>query len=682
MRKLLAAVAVCGLMAAAVWGESMVGLRRDGTGDRVYPASAFLHNGRGGNLIDVTKAPFFAKGDGVHDDTAALKMAMRFAREFTNVAHEPGGKVGGSPRRDSNWTVYLPKGTYLVSDTVSYGWPTTAMALHYGWDQVRYVRIESEASEGKIRSEFDRNRPKGAPASFGAEINWDVRVIGESRSGTVIRLKDNAPGFGPGAQKPVLSYHLTRCGSNVNYGNMLENLTIDVGRGNPGAAGVKWASSNYGAIRDVTVRGPGAVGVNMPVYNACGYFRDVLVEGFGTGFRLCAGHESTLTVEYAKVKDARVGFAVEGVGCGADLLNLRRVALENVVTNLAVAAGKGARAVVRDCDFAPDSRAALVPAAEAPALQWPPLADIATPEEYGAAGDGLHDDTAAIQRAMASGKKAVYFTRPAYAIEGTVEVPSSVTLVDGLYAGVVRHKTGRDVAMFRVAGGAAPLFEIRRLYVVGAKLVDHASPREVAVGDVFAEFPQGRDVAMREGFFFPGKFERSDVQWYAYRNAQPDVRKRVYAENCVGFCAQSEPGVTNYLENVELYARSINNERGRKGTAAYAMKNCRAWIYGAKSELCRIAVDLIDSELDMSGFNYLNWDPSAFPEHPVIQAFRSRYAIDGFFWKLKSSQPIVSRDIAADGSVRDRLKDEFRTVPGEDGFEINIRNVDSPVERE
>ena len=122
-----------------------------------------------------------------------------------------------------------------------------------------------------------------------------------------------------------------------------------------------------------------------------------------------------------------------------------------------------------------------MPAAEAPALQWPPLADIATPEEFGAAGDGLHDDTAAIQRAMASGKKAVYFTRPAYAIEGTVEVPSSVTLVDGLYAGVVRHKTGRDVAMFRVAGGAAPLFEIRRLYVVGAKLVDHASPREVAV---------------------------------------------------------------------------------------------------------------------------------------------------------------------------------------------------------
>ena len=64
-------------------------------------------------------------------------------------------------------------------------------------------------------------------------------------------------------------------------------------------------------------------------------------------------------------------------------------------------------------------------------------------------------------------------------------------------------------------------------------------------------------------------------------------------------------------------------------TAAYAMKGCRAWIFGAKSELCRVSVDLIDSVLDMSGFNYLNWDPSDFPEAPVIQALRSRYAIDG-----------------------------------------------------
>ena len=641
--------------------------------DRVYPESAFLHAGRGGHLIDVTKAPFFAKGDGSHDDTAALKMALRFAREFTRVAHEPEGAVGGSPRRDSNWTVYLPKGTYLVSDTVAYGWPTTVMSLRHGWSQVGYMRIESEASEKRLRA-LNRQRPKGTPPLFDAEINWNIRIIGESRERTVIRLKDRAPGFSAGAEKPVVSYHLTSRGSNVNYGNMLENLTIDVGEGNPGAVGVKWSASNYGAIRDVTFRGPGQIGVNMPVANACGYFRNLLVVDFGTGLRMRAGHESTLSVEYVTVKNADFGIRVEGGSCGGDLMNLRRVELENVKTNLVVQKGTGARVVVRDCPFAADSRSALVAAEEAPDPQWPALEDVATPEEFGAVGDGLHDDTAAIQRAMDSGRTAVYFTRPAYAIEGTVTVPSAVTLVDGLYAGVVRHGTGRAEAMFRLAGDRAPRFEIRRLYVVGAKLVDHVSPREAYLSDVFVEFPQGRNAATTADFFFPGTFERSDVQWYAYRNATPSVRKRVFADNCIGLCAQAEPGTTNCLENVDLFARSINNERGRGGTAAYAMKNCRAWIFGAKSELCRVAVDLIDSVLDLSGFNYLNWDPSDFPEAPVIQSLRSQYAIDGFFWKTQSAQPIVSRDLDGMGGVRDRLAADFPKIEGENGFEVNIRS--------
>ena len=640
-------------------------------GVRAYPESAFLHAGRGGHLIDVTKAPFFARGDGIHDDTEALKSAMKFAKDNIRVAHAADGSVIGSPRRDSNWTVYLPRGTYLISDTVSYGWPTTAMALHYGWRDLRYVRIESEASEARIR-ELDRTRPKGAPVSFGAEVNWNVRVIGESREGTVIRLKDGAAGFGAGADKPMISYHLTRRGSNVNYGNVLENLTIDAGRGNPGAVGVKWASSNCGVIRDVTFRADGAsIGVNMPISNACGYMHDLDVSGFRKGFRMRAGAESTMTVERTRVSGADVGFSLEGCDGGADLLNLRKIGLADVKTDIAVL-GKGARVTVRDCGFRPDTRPALVPAEDPPEMQWPALADIATPEEFGAVGDGLHDDTAAIQRAFRSGRRAVYFTRAAYAIEGTVEIPEAVTLADGMYAGFVRHRTGTEAAMFRLAGGAAAPFEIRRLYMVGAKLLDHVSPRIAYVGDVFVEFPQGREVTTMDDCVFPGHFERSDVQWYAYRNADPSVRKRVFAENCVGLFAQAEPNTTNYLENVDLYARAVNNERGRSGTSAYAMRNCRAWIYGAKSELCRISIDAIDSEVDVSGFNYLNWDPSDFPEAPVILMRRSDYAIDGFFWKTKSSQPIVLREIGADGRERDRLMGEFPERPGENGFEVRL----------
>jgi len=653
---------------------------------RVFPESAFLHAGKGGCLIDVTQAPFFAKGDGIHDDTAALKAALKFAKDNTSPVCDARGCVGGSPRRDTNWTVYLPRGTYLVSDTVAYGWPAVAMDLRFGWRDVRYIRIETAEAEERLRR---KPRKPGEPPLHGAEVNWNIRLLGESRETTVLRLKDGAAGFGEGAHKPILSYHLLSRGSNVNYGNFLEGVTVDAGCGNPGAVGVKWSCSNYGAIRDVALKGRGAlVGVDMPVANVCGYFQRLSVEGFRTAFRCAAGHESTLTVEDVSVRTAAVAFAAEGDSCGGSLLNLRHVSCADVATNVVVTPGRGARVVIRDCPFAPDTRPALVKAEDAPAMQWPALDEIATPGDFGAVGDGRHDDTAAIQRAMDSGRRAVFFTRPAYAIEGTVTVPASVTLVEGLFSGLCRHDTRKAPAMFRVSERSDAPLEVRRFYVVGAKLVDHEKARTAVLNDIFVEFPQGRGAATTDDFFFPGRFVQSPLQWYAYRNSDPSVRKRLFAANCVGLCAQAEAGTWNYLENVDLQARAINNERDAAkidgahkfeagGSAAYALKNCRAWVFGAKSELCRTSVDFLDSTLDMSGFNYLNWDPSDFPESPVIRATRSQYAIDGFFWKTKSSQPIVLRETDAAGRVTDRMMSEFPPLPGENGFSVRLMSRDA-----
>jgi Pectate lyase superfamily protein len=67
--------------------------------DVVFPADA--------GVLDVSKAPFNAKGDGVADDTAAIQQALET---------EPG----------TNKIIYLPRGTYLVSNQLRWAPATQA----------------------------------------------------------------------------------------------------------------------------------------------------------------------------------------------------------------------------------------------------------------------------------------------------------------------------------------------------------------------------------------------------------------------------------------------------------------------------------------------------------------------------------------------------------------------------
>lgn len=186
MRRITKTLAISVVMLVVVAGRGVGG---------GYPES--------GQVVDVRKAPYGAKGDGVSDDTAALQRAI--------------GENCGRHR-----VIYLPRGTYLVSGTLKW------------------------------------------PKRFGGRDNWGMTfVCGESRETTVIRLK---AGTFRDEKMPEAMMWCGGFGSADWFHNYVEGLTFDAGEGNPGAVGLQFYSNNSGAVRDcrfVAGEGSGHTGLDL-----------------------------------------------------------------------------------------------------------------------------------------------------------------------------------------------------------------------------------------------------------------------------------------------------------------------------------------------------------------------------------------------------------------------------------
>jgi hypothetical protein len=204
--------------------------------DIFYPAGAYFNAVTDGGIDNTGRT----------DVTAPLQALILQQR----------GQGGGPAFRRH---IFLPKGTYLVS--------------------------------GSLRMKIDRSRSQTSH-SHGP---W---IVGESRTETIVRLKDGTwpqpryalPLDGEGDWERRIDEQVvlnTGDCTNTTFNKVIRNLTVNTGRNNAGAIGVQYNTSNQGYLGEVDIvseDGRGVAGLALAgVENGPGQVRNVTIRGFDAG---------------------------------------------------------------------------------------------------------------------------------------------------------------------------------------------------------------------------------------------------------------------------------------------------------------------------------------------------------------------------------------------------------------
>ena len=438
----------------------------------VFPADA--------GIVDVTQPPYNAKADAKTDATAAIQRALTDFRTKRAI-------------------IYLPNGTYLVSDTLRWG----------------------------------QGQDSGSLCKF-------TTLQGQNRDCTILRLRDGCPGFSDAKAPQAVVWTGPRGAE--RYRNSIRNLTVDTGTNNAGAIGVQF-NANQGCLRDVVIRsgdGRGVTGLDMAFADDIGplLVKNLAVRGFNVGIHTKEVLNSQ-TFEHITLEDqgqvgflnegqtvsirdlttrgrvpafrneGNVGLAVivdaklnghEGSRAHAAILNRPGLLARNITVNgfgLAIAhSGMGTTNVAGP--FVEEWASGRLPGCgppwnlsvkETPEVPWDDLAQWANVVAFGASPDAGGDDSSAIQRAIDSGKSTVYLPRGDYTLRQPIQLRGAVRRLIGCEAFLHVEPASGGGPILVLADGKAPVVVVERLDMAFTELssrqrfIDNRSKRTLVLRD-------------------------------------------------------------------------------------------------------------------------------------------------------------------------------------------------------